>query len=227
MSALAPGLKKSVPQSRSDVDQGSNIKFHASRWRWISVLLVSLLALLLIYTSILYRRISAQSQLDETHPADAIVVFGAAEYVGKPSPVYRARLEHAAELFERGVAPILITSGGAGGDPRFTEGQVGRDYLIAHGIPESHIIAETQGYDTAESAARIATIMRANGMKSCDAVSDAPHIYRVKKMLQAKRIIAYGSPRPELRPLNQIHHSAAVLEEVLKYAFWKLGMDWF
>ena len=70
-----------------------------------------------------------EAGVDEEHPVDAIVVFGAAEYVGHPSPVYRARLDHAYNLFERGLAPVIITTGGAGNDPHFSEGQVGRDYL--------------------------------------------------------------------------------------------------
>src|SRR5207253_7248057 len=68
------------------------------------------------------------ASLQELHPADAIVVFGAAEYAGRPSPVYRARLDHAYELFRRGIAPVVITSGGAAADPNFSEGGVGHDY---------------------------------------------------------------------------------------------------
>ena len=77
--------------------------------------------------------------VDEARPADAIVVFGAAEYVGHPSPVYRARLDHAYDLFQRGLAPVVITTGGAGKDPHFSEGQVGRDYLEARGIPDVNL----------------------------------------------------------------------------------------
>ncbi len=90
-------------------------------------MLIGILSFLL-YTS---RQIMRESEVDEARPADAIVVFGAAEYVGRPSPVYRARLDHAYELFERGMAPVIITTGGAGKDPHFSEGQVGRDYLEA------------------------------------------------------------------------------------------------
>src|SRR5207245_8337191 len=77
------------------------------------------------------------ASLQELHPADAIVVFGAAEYAGRPSPVYRARLDHAYELFRRGIAPVVITSGGAAADPNFSEGGVGHDYLKRRGIPDS------------------------------------------------------------------------------------------
>src|SRR5579864_5406287 len=109
------------------------------------------LSLFLVITSL---RIVREAGKQELHPADAIVVFGAAEYAGHPSPVLRARLEHAADLFRRGVAPVVITTGGAGGDPNFSEGGVGRDDLMRRGIPERSLIAETQGSDTAQSAVR-------------------------------------------------------------------------
>ena len=81
----------------------------------------------------------------EAKPADAIVVLGAAEYAGRPSPVFRARLDHAYELFDKKLAPVVIVSGGSGKDPTFTEGGVGRDYLMSRGIGDRHLIAETRG----------------------------------------------------------------------------------
>jgi uncharacterized SAM-binding protein YcdF (DUF218 family) len=190
-------------------------------WRLLALLLVVFLA----YCGLLYRRIAQQSRVDEARPADVIVVLGAAEYGGKPSPVYRARLEHAAELFEKGLAPFVITSGGTGGEVSFSEGQVGRDYLAEHGIPESQLIAETQSHDTNESAQRVAAIMRENGMKSCIAVSDDYHMYRVKKMLEAQGVVVYGSPRLESRPVSWIEHTKMIGEEIVKYILWKLHLS--
>ncbi len=115
-------------------------------WRWLR--LRSLVWLAAICVGIV-REASRQ----EIHPADAIVVFGAAEYSGRPSPVYRARLDHAFDLFEKGVAPVVITTGGAAADPSYSEGGVGHDYLMHRGIPDSSLIEETQGSDTAQSAA--------------------------------------------------------------------------
>ena len=99
-------------------------------------------------------QVAHTASLEEIHAADAIIVFGAAEYSGRPSPVLRARLDHALDLFHRAMAPIIITTGGAAGDPSFSEGGVGRDYLMRHGVPERSLIAETQGRDTSESAVR-------------------------------------------------------------------------
>jgi uncharacterized SAM-binding protein YcdF (DUF218 family) len=164
-----------------------------------------------------------QGRTDESRNADVIVVFGAAEYYGKPSPVFRARLDHGFELLRRGVAPMIITTGGSGGEEHFSEGQVGRDYLMLRGIRESSLIAETQSSDTAQSAERVSTIMRTNGMKSCVAVSDRFHLFRIKKMLQAHGVETYVSPRPEL-PKTRSESGLFVLREALSYILWKVHL---
>lgn len=168
-----------------------------------------------------------QAKLDEARPADAIVVFGAAEYAGRPSPVYRARLDHAYDLFQRGLAPMVITTGGAGADPKFTEGSVGRDYLSGRGIPDRCLIAETQSADTAESAQRVSAILRANGMHAVVAVSDAYHIFRIKRLMWRYGIVAYGSPRPGSVPHKVSAKIAATLREAASYIFWRLYPMWF
>lgn len=168
-----------------------------------------------------------QGNLDEARRADAIVVFGAAEYSGRPSPVFRARLDHAYELFERGLAPMVITTGGAGADPKFTEGGVGRDYLSRRGIPDSSLIAETQGEDTAESAERVSAILRTNGMHNVVAVSDAYHIFRIKRLMSRWGIVAYGSPRPDSVPHAASAKVSALLRESASYVFWRLYPSWF
>jgi uncharacterized SAM-binding protein YcdF (DUF218 family) len=166
-----------------------------------------------------------EGSLQELHPADAIVVFGAAEYAGHPSPVLRARLDHAFDLFQKGIAPVVITTGGAASDPSFSEGGVGRDYLMRRGIPERNLIAETQGSDTAQSAVRIAVIMRANGLRSCVAVSDAYHIFRIKRLLEHEGIApVYVAPRPDSRPHSVVQRGYAVMREACSYLLWKLGM---
>jgi uncharacterized SAM-binding protein YcdF (DUF218 family) len=169
-------------------------------------------------------RILRQGGRDEERPASAIVVFGAAEYQGRPSPVYRARLDHAYELFERRVAPVVITTGGAGYDPSYSEGGVGRDYLQGRGIPANRLMAETQALDTIQSARRVAALMRANGMRDCVAVSDADHVYRVKMMLQAQGITAYASPRPDSRPRSLWERGIAVAREAASYVLWRLHL---
>lgn len=163
-----------------------------------------------------------QSGRDEARAADAIVVFGAAEYFGKPSPVYRARLDHAFDLYERKLAPIVITTGGSGGEQRFTEGSVGRDYLIERGIGDRHLIAETQSDNSAESAERIANIMNANNMSSCIAVSDPYHVFRIKQLLRAKGRIVYVSPRKLEIPPGKWALTLNVMREAASYTLWRL-----
>lgn len=190
-------------------------------WRW---LLVGALVAAAAYTAVICTCIVVQSGRDERRPADAIVVFGAAEYSGHPSPVFRARLDHAYTLFAAHLAPYVIVTGGAGGETQFSEGGVGRQYLMERGVPADRIIAETQGDNTLESAERIAVIMKANGLQTCDAVSDGYHMFRLKKMLEREGIVAYAAPRPELRPLDRWHKAQAVLREFASYTLWRLHL---
>jgi uncharacterized SAM-binding protein YcdF (DUF218 family) len=164
------------------------------------------------------------ANVDEARPVDAIVVFGAAEYVGRPSPVYRARLDHAYELFERGMAPLIITTGGSGRDPKYSEGQVGRDYLAKLGVPDVNLIAETQAGDTDESAQRVAVILEANDLKSALLVSDAYHLYRARRMMEQRGIQVYTSPRPGSIPKTLWGRWMAGLREALSYALYRLHM---
>src|SRR5947209_10983812 len=180
-----------------------------ARRSWKKWLLL-LLLLVLGYVAAVYRSIVRQSSRDESQPADAIVVFGAAEYVGRPSPVYKARLDHAADLYRKGLAPIVITTGGAGADSHFTEGGVGREYLKSQGVPDDHLIAETQSPDTAQSVRRVSIIMRANHMKTCLAGSDGYHIFRIKQMLAREGMTVYGGPRPNVKPAAFAKKNVAV-----------------
>lgn len=192
--------------------------------QWLRILVPSALVALLVALGAIAASVEQQAGRDETHRAGAIVVFGAAEYSGRPSPVYRARLDHAYDLFEKGVAPLIITTGGSALDPKFSEGGVGRDYLMSRGIPDINLIAETQGDDTAHSAQRTAAILRANGIHQCVAVSDAYHMYRVKQLLQAEGITVYASPRPDPIPHSLPARTATALREAFSYLLWKLRL---
>ncbi|HST78369.1 MAG TPA: YdcF family protein [Verrucomicrobiae bacterium] len=186
-----------------------------SRKMWLLWLLLAIVC----YLIAVYRGILRQASSDEARKADAIVVFGAAEYVGHPSPVYRARLDHAAQLYHHGFADLIITTGGPG-DSRFNEGVVGREYLKSLGIPDSQLIAETQSSDTAQSARRVATIMRANDLKTCLAVSDAYHLFRIKKMLGREGLTVYASPRPNSRPQTFWKRQESAFHEIGSYTIW-------
>ena len=190
---------------------------------WVLILL-AIVGAFVLFLGITGTRIVRAAAETPKKKADAIVVFGAAEYAGRPSPVYRARLDHAFELFRRGMAPVVITTGGAAQDPDFSEGGVGRDYLARRGIPEQDLIAETQGSDTAQSAERVATILRANGMHTCIAVSDAYHLFRIRALLEHEGVQVEVAPRPESRPRSLIQRFGAAMREAMSYFLWKLGL---
>ena len=195
------------------------------RVRWWARLFVVVVGAVLLFLAATMARIVETGSRQELHSADAIVIFGAAEYSGHPSPVLRARLDHGLDLFHRGLAPVIITTGGAASDPHFSEGGVGRDYLMHHGVPERSLIAETQGRDTSESAERVAVIMRANGLHSCIAVSDAYHVFRIRKLLEHQGVgPVYTAPRPESRPHSILQRAEAALREATSYLLWKLGI---
>ena len=162
--------------------------------------------------------------MDEPHPADCILVLGAAEYSGRPSPVYRARLDHAYNLFEQGMAPLIITTGGAGGDPKYSEGQVGRDYLSARGVPDVNLIAETQSDNTDEATQRAAVIMRRNNASSVLLVSDAYHMFRSKRMMQRQGFNVYISPRPESVPKTEPGRLLAAAREAFSYVLYRMHL---
>jgi len=190
-----------------------------SRLLTVLYLLLGVLFIFYAYTCV---QVERQAHKDEARPADVIVVFGAAQYSGRPSPVLRARLDHGYELYERNLAPFVITTGGAGRDPLYNEGGVGHDYLSSKGIGDRHLIAETQSDNTAESAERVTVIMRANGFKNCIAVSDPYHLYRIKKLMEAQGIPTYASPRQQPAQMTMRSRVETVLREALSYVLWRL-----
>src|ERR1700744_776016 len=118
------------------------------RIRLVLILVLVLLLVAVGWFAWVYRQIEATAEVDNAQPADAIAVFGAAEYAGRPSPVLHARLDKAVTLYDRGIAPVIVTlGGGSDKDSGRTEGGVGRDYLLANGIPYDKIIAETHSFD--------------------------------------------------------------------------------
>jgi uncharacterized SAM-binding protein YcdF (DUF218 family) len=170
-----------------------------------------------------YTQIERYAGQDQSAPADAIGVFGAAEYDGRPSPVYRARLDHVRALFNRGIAPLIITLGGNGGD-KYNEGTVGREYLMGMGIPESDIIAETESRNTEESARRIAIIARANGLRRLVIVSDGTHLFRIHEICAAEGLDVLTSPRPRVPVEGGTGEFDRIIHEILSYTAWRMHL---
>ena len=190
----------------------------------LSGLLLALLALAYVERS-LYLDIREQATRDEATPADALVVFGAAEYNGAPSPVLKARLDHVLDLEEHGFAPLVVTTGGSGGDRQYTEAGVGRDYLIQSGVAEAKILADTSSLTSYESVKAVTRLLQQRRLHTCIAVSDAFHLYRIKLMFRALGITAYTSPAPD-SPIEADSYLRTLysLREVALTSLWYVGI---
>ncbi len=139
-------------------------------------------------------RIWQQGATDEQRPADAIVVLGAAQYDGRPSPVFEARLRHAVELWDAGLAKAFVVTGGKLPGDRTTEAAVAREYALAHGVPASAIFGEDKAHNTLDSLVAVADELHRRGLRTAVMVSDPTHMLRVLRISKDLGIEAYGSP---------------------------------
>jgi uncharacterized SAM-binding protein YcdF (DUF218 family) len=186
-----------------------------------------LLALLVTAGWSLYvvHRINKLAAEDQAQPADAIAVFGAAEYSGHPSPVYHARLDHAALLYQRHIAPLVITlGGGSDRDSGNTEGGVGRDYLLAQGVPFAAIVAETKSFSTAQQARRLAQIAQTHNLHHIVVVSDSTHLFRIQQLCQQQGLDVYTSPRPALGHIDAYDRDMRYVHEIVSYTALRLHL---
>jgi uncharacterized SAM-binding protein YcdF (DUF218 family) len=134
------------------------------------------------------------SSRDEARPAQAIVVLGAAQYAGRPSPVLRARLDHALELWNRHLASLLILTGGTGAGDTTSEAAVGRSYARKHGVPDSAILEENAGRTTSESMRTVAGMLEVRGLQTALLVSDPFHMLRLRILARRFGFTPYTSP---------------------------------
>jgi uncharacterized SAM-binding protein YcdF (DUF218 family) len=139
---------------------------------------------------------------DEARAADAIVVLGAAQYDGKPSPVLKARLDHAVDLYRRGLATRMIMTGGTGPGDTVSEATVGKRYAARLGVPESAILTEGEGLTSYQSMQAVARLMASHGMKRAVLVSDPFHMLRLKLLSKRVGIEGFTSPTP-LSPISR------------------------
>jgi len=173
----------------------------------------------------LYRQITYTAHIDNAQPADAIAVFGAAEYAGRPSPVLHARLDKAVALYERGIAPVVITlGGGQDKDSGKTEGGVGRDYLLANGVPLNHIIAETKSIDTEQQVELLAGIAREHHFSHIVVVSDGTHLFRIALLCKRAGLDVYTSPRATVGHLDDVDAARRMMHEMLSYTFLRTNL---
>ena len=189
--------------------------------RWIVVVV---LLLILGWFGWVYRQIRATADIDNAQPADAIAVFGAAEYAGRPSPVLHARLDKAVSLYDKDMAPVIVTlGGGSDKDSGKTEAGVGRDYLLANGVPFDKIIAETKSFDTEEQVNSLANIAKREGFHRIIVVSDGTHLFRIALLCRRAGLDVYTSPRAALGRIDDIDRAKRMMHEMLSYT--ALRMD--
>jgi uncharacterized SAM-binding protein YcdF (DUF218 family) len=134
------------------------------------------------------------SQQDERQPVDAIVVLGAAQYNGRPSPVLRARLNHALALYREELAPLIVVTGGVGRGDTTSEALVGRRYLVAQGVPDESVVAQSDGRTTMASMNAVTGWLRPRGLRRVLLVSDPFHMFRLRLEARRTGLVAYTSP---------------------------------
>lgn len=188
-------------------------------------LLGLLLLVALLWSGYVYWQINQVAGEEQARPADAIAVFGAAEYGGRPSPVFHARLDHAVSLYRRQIAPLVITlGGGSDRDSGVTEGGVGRDYLLANGVPFDRILAETQSVDTEQQVERLSEIARQHDLRHIVVVSDGTHLLRIRELCERAGLEVWTSPRPTLGRISEYSLFLRYLHEILSYTSLRLGL---
>lgn len=190
--------------------------------RWLALL--CLFAVMGWFVWVHYE-IQQTADVDNAQPADAIAVFGAAEYAGRPSPVLHARLDKAVALYNRGIAPEIVTlGGGSDKDSGKTEGGVGRDYLLANGVPYDRITAETQSFDTEQQVARLAEIAARDHLRRIVVVSDGTHLFRIALLCRRAGLQVYTSPRAPLGHIDDLDAAQRMTHEMLSYTALRLDL---
>jgi uncharacterized SAM-binding protein YcdF (DUF218 family) len=180
-----------------------------------------LVAAVVLYMVVTFVQVWRASSRDEAREVEAIVVLGAAQYDGRPSPVLRARLDHAAELYERGLAERVVVTGGKQTGDRVTEATVSADYLARRGVPESSILREVKGRTSWQQLAAAAHFLRDRGITKVLLVSDGFHAARIAAIADELGLEAYTSPAPD-SPIRGVRKVTYVGRETLAVAAGRL-----
>lgn len=177
-----------------------------------------LIAILLIGFSVLIVKIYNQSGIDEARRVDGIVVLGASQWSGNPSPIFKSRLDHAFNLYKNNYASRIVLTGGVGKDELVSESLVGKNYLIQKGVEESAIYIEEQGCTSWQSLNQVAQITKDQNLDSVILVSDGFHMMRLKKMSKDLNIKSLASPaKNSLIAKNKMVEFKYILREAVVY----------
>lgn len=175
--------------------------------RWVRPVawgLVALVVVVTVFSAVTFVQVWRASEADQARPVDAIVVLGAAQYDGRPSPVLEARLLHALDLWERGLADVVVTTGANQPGDRFTQGFAGYTYLREAGVPEEAILVVTDGTSTYEELSATANVLRERGMDRVLLVSDPYHSLRARAVASEVGLDAYVSPADTGAPVGRL-----------------------
>ncbi|MGL4306392.1 MAG: YdcF family protein [Mycobacteriaceae bacterium] len=196
---------------------------------WVYRIIVGTTAVAVLLVGGTAVRVWYVARIDDRKSADAIVVLGAAQYSGTPSPVFQARLEQAAKLFKSGVSAEVITVGGKQEGDLFTEAASGKAYLVAQGVPIDRITAVQEGSDTLTSIEAVAQVMGRQGWKSAVLVSDPWHSLRARTMARDAGLKAWTAPTRQGPAVftreSQIHGIARETGGLLWYQLTHISAD--
>ena len=189
--------------------------------RLVVKVVAGLVALVVLYLAVTFVQVLQASGRDEAREAQAIVVLGAAQYNGRPSPVLRARLDHAAALYERGLAPKVVVTGGKQVGDDTTEAAVSANYLAAHGVPQSSILREVKGRSSWQQLAAAAAFLKKRGITRVLLVSDGFHSARIAAIAHELGLQGYTSPATD-SPIHGAGKLPYVGKETVAVAFGRL-----
>jgi uncharacterized SAM-binding protein YcdF (DUF218 family) len=188
--------------------------------RWGIRIGLGLVALVVLYIGVTFAQVWWAARQDDSSPASAIVVMGAAQWNGVPSPVLKGRLDHAADLYARGVAPVIIVTGGKKSGDAVTQGYSGYEYLRSKGVPESAIKVEVEGTNSFEELSSSAYILKTAGLSSdVVIVTDPYHAFRVASIASEVGLHAHVSPTDSSSSLGQLirETGAAAIGRIISY----------
>lgn len=189
------------------------------RYLLLTVVLLGLGWLLWVFV-----QIEVTARRDDAVRADAIIVLGTAQYQGRPSQIFRARLDHAYTLYENGIAPVVVVAGGNQPGDTYTEASAGAQYLRELGVPQEALLPVGEGDSTFSSLEAVANELRASGLESAVLVSDPFHMYRSLRMATDLGLDAHSSPTTtspvQDRPASHLHYT---VREVVAYTAYVLG----
>jgi len=183
-------------------------------WRWVVSICLALVVIAVAGIVGLMGMIYIQARTDEARPVDAIVVMGAAQYNGRPSPVFEARLTQALALYNAGMAPTIVVTGGKQPGDAYTEAESATGWLVERGVPEGAILMEDEGASTWASLEGVPAVLPPDDDTSVLVVSDGFHLFRSEMMLRELGYRAYSSPAPDspIEPWSPVEFGHVIRE---------------